>query len=266
MNIRNSFKNLKHWIQNKPISLKYWVQSINLRQWIKTNVTLKRQWYLYVLFLAIFIVAAICFREEFLFQVGVTLFSIAIVYLVMKQSNIELKETTENQINAFVINLQMVCSELRTVGGTIEALSVIMKGVQEIIRESSLVSKEAIVKVEREKRERKESIKPQLSIRLELKGFNFIIDLRGYHLIVTNSGSDAIGTVAKIGDWQSDSYDIRTYKSIDIDIGHIKRVRGIFLLNITIETRDVERNRYEGCVRASLSQLGQTFSVILTEI
>jgi len=210
--IRNSFKNLKHWIQNKPMSLKYWVQSINLRKWIKTRITLKKQWCLYVIFFAIFIIAAICFREEFLFQVGVTLFSIAIVYLVMKQSNIELKETTERQINAFVTNLQMVCSELRNVCEKIETLSIIIKDVQEIIRESSLVSKEAIAKVEREKRERKESIKPQLSIRLELKGFNFIIDLRHYHLIVTNSGSDAIGTVAKIWDWQSDSYDIRTYK------------------------------------------------------
>jgi len=264
--IRDSIKNLKHWIQNKPMTLKYWLQSINLRLWIKTKLTLKNQWHLYVSFLAIFITAAVCFREEFLFQVGVTLFSIAIVYLVMKQSNIELKETTEKQINAFVTNLQMVCSELRNVCERVDALSVIMKDVQKTLEKSSAVSKEAIAKAELEKRGRKESIKPQLSIRLELKGFNFIIDLRHYHLVVNNLGSDAVRTIVKMWDWQSECYDITTRKHVDIDIGPINSYRNITLLDVSIETRDIDRNPYNGYVRIQLSQLGQTFPVTLTEI
>jgi len=50
------------------------------------------------------------------------------------------------------------------------------------------------------------------------------------------------------------------------NIGHINNYRGISLLNVSIETRDVDGNHYEGCVRVSLSQLGQTFSVTLTKI
>lgn len=265
MRIQNKFKNLKDWIQSKSMSLKYRIQSMSPRQWVQSHITLSRQWFLYILFLAIFIIVSTCFREQFLFQVGVTLFSIAIVYLVMKQSNIELKETTEKQIKAFVGNLQIVCSELRNVGNRINALSVVMKDVQEILGETSLASKEAIAKREREKRERKESIKPQLSVRLELRGFNFIIDLRHYHLIVSNSGSDALGTIIRIRNWYWSGYNIGTYVPIDVDIGIISNYRGASLIDVSIETRDVDRNRYEGHIQVPLSQLGQYFSFSLTE-
>lgn len=264
--IQDKFNSLKHWVQNKSTSLKHWIQSINLRKRIQTNVTLKRQGHAYVFFLIVFIIASVCFREEFLFHVGVTLFSIAIVYLVMKQSNIELKETTEKQINAFVTNLQMVCTELRNVSDKIVTLSVIMKDVQEILGETWSVSKEATAKREIEKRERKETIKPQLFIRLELRGFNFIIDLRHYHLIVSNSGSDALGTVVRIGDWQWGGYNIEPYRPRDIDIGYINSYRGVSLLDISIETRDIDRNHYQGYIRVSLvAQLGQNIPIPLVE-
>lgn len=266
MRIRNRIKNLKDWIKSKSTSLKYRIQSISLRQWIPSHITLRRQGYLYVLFLAIFIVASICFREEFLFQVGITLFSIAVVYLVMKQSNIELKETTERQIKAFVDNLQMVCSELKNVSSRINTLSDVMKDVQRTILKSTLVSETAIAKEEAERRKRKESIKPQLRVKVEVKGIQvWIFGRRYYQLTVWNVGYDAIGTILRMRNWVYGPYSIGSYKQIPIDIGHIDDFKGISKLSVLIEVRDVDKNLYQANIQISLPQ-PQWISVPLTEL
>lgn len=237
-----------------------------LIHWVRSQITLRRKWYLYVFCLFIFIVGTFYHRDTYLFQVGVTLFSIAIVYLVMEASNIELKATTERQIKAFVENLQMVCSELKNVSNRIDTLTVVMKDVQTTILESTLASKTAIAKAEAERRKRKESIKPQLSIKVVIKGIQlWIFDNRRYHLFVWNSGSDAIGTVVRIGNKISEAHNIGTRKQIDIDIGHIKDFKGISVSDVLIEVRDVDRNPYQGNVQVSLPQ-PQWIAVPLTEM
>jgi hypothetical protein len=179
----------------------------------------------------------------------------AIVYLVMETSNIELRETTEKQINAFVSNLQTVCSELKNVSNGIIALTSVMKEVQKAIMESTLTSKEALSKEDAEKRKRKESIKPQLSTRVDVKGFQFwIFDNRNYHLVVWNSGNDAIGTIIRIRNLEFGAFNIGTRMSIDIDIGRINSFGGISSLNAQIDVRDIDRNLYRGRVQVSLPQ------------
>jgi Ca2+/Na+ antiporter len=246
------------------MSLKYWIRSKHPILWIQSRITLRRQGYLYVIFLAVFIIASIYFREQFLFQVGVTLFSIAVVYLVMKESNIELRETTEKQIKAFVENIQAVCSELKNVSSRVDTLSDVMKDVQRAILKSTLVSEDAIAKEEAERRKRKESIKPQLSVKVELRGFHFIVDLRRYHLIIWNSGSDAIGTIVQIRNLEYGVFNIGTREKIDIDIGHMNEFKGISRLNVQIKVRDVDMNLYQGNVQVSLPQ-ARLISVPLTE-
>lgn len=232
----------------------------------RNQITLKRKWYLYILTLFAFIIASYYYRDAYFLQVGVTLLSIAIVYLVMETSNIELKEITEKQIKAFVENIQMVCSELKTVSNGINTLTKVMKEVQEAIGTSELASKEATIKAEAEKRKRKESIKPRLSIRVEVGGFQFwIFDNRHYYLSLANSGCDAIATVAQIGNFVSEAYNIGTRKQIGIDIGRINTFSGISRLNVEIEVRDVDKNLYRGNIQVSLPQ-SQWISIPLTEM
>lgn len=237
-----------------------------LIQLVRSQINLRRAWYFYFLSLFVFIIVSICYRDLIWFELGITLFSIFIVYLVMITSNIELRETTEKQVKAFVDNLQTVCTELKNVSSGINTLTKVMKEVQRTILESTLVSKRAVAIAETERRKRKESIKPKLSISVEIKGIQlWIFDNRHYHLFVWNSGSDAIGTVVRIGNKISEAHNIGTRKQIDIDIGHIKGFKGISVSDVLIEVRDVDRNPYQGNVQVSLPQ-PQWIPVPLTEM
>jgi Ca2+/Na+ antiporter len=233
---------------------------------IRKQITLRRKWYIYALALLVFIIGSYYYRDAYLFQISVTLFSIAIVYLVMETSNIELRETTEKQIKAFVENLQMVCSGLKSVSDRIDTLANVMRDVQKTILESTLVSQTAISKAEEEKRRRKESIKPQIYIKSEIRGIQvwILFDNRHYVLNLWNFGSDAIGTTVSIGNFTSRAYDIRTREQTDIDIGHVNNFVGRASLDVLIEVRDVDRNPYRGRVQVSLPQ-PQLNPIMLTE-
>ena len=234
-------------------------------QAIRSQITLGRAWYSYFLSLFIFIMVSIYWRDSYWFQLGVTLFSIAIVYLVMIASNKEVRETTEKQVKAFVDNLQTVCTELKDVSSGISTLANVMKEVREAILTSTLASQTAIAKAEAEKTKRKESIKPLLSTSVVPSGFQWwFIDNRHYHLLLYNSGSDAIGTIVIIGTLQHGPYNIAVGPPTDIDIGHINDFRGMVTLNILIRLRDVDRNPYHGNLQASLPQ-PHRISVPLTE-
>jgi Ca2+/Na+ antiporter len=228
-----------------------------LVKWLRDQATLRRAWYVYFLALAIFVIVSYNSRNLYWIQIGISLFAIAIVYLVMITSNKELKETTEKQVKAFVDNLQTVCVELRNVGSGINNLSNIMKEVQKTIMESTLASKTLIAKEEEEKKKRKESIRPQLLVRVEQRGTYLWVfgDWRHYWLSLWNNGSDAERTIIQIGSKTYGTYDIGTFKQQDIDIGHINEFKGISTLNIDlIEVRDIDRNRYHGQIMVTLPQ------------
>jgi len=236
-------------------------------KWIRNQITLRRGWYFYFLSFSIFITISIYWRDLYWFQLGITPFSIAIVYLVMITSNKELRETTEKQVKAFVGNLQTVCTELKDVSSGISTLTSVMKGVREAILASTLASQTAIAKAEAEKRKRKESIKPLLSTMVVLSGFNWwIFDYRHYHLLLYNSGSDAVGTVVIIRNSPHGPYNIVIGPPIDIDLGHINDFGGMVTLdNILIRVRDVDGNPYQCYVQVSLTQ-PQQISVPLEEM
>lgn len=246
-----------------------------LTHWMRSQITLRRAWYFYFLGLVIFIVVSVFYKDAYWFQFGITLFSIVIVYLVMVTSNVELRETTEKQVKAFVENLQTVCTELKNVSNGINTLTSAMKEVQRTILESSLISQKAVAKAEEEKRKRKESIKPSLSIKIEQRGFQVwvLLDTRRYFLSLWNSGSDAIGAVVSIGNFVSEALNIGTRKMVEIDIGHVNDFTTLSPLDIlaggkrivTIEVRDVDRNLYRGSVQVSLPQL-QWVSIPLEEV
>jgi len=242
---------------------------------MRSQITLRRAWFFYFLGLVIFIVVSILYKDTYWFQFGITLFSIIIVYLVMVTSNVELRETTEKQVKAFVENLQRVCAELTDVSDGINILTSAMKEVQRTILESSLISQKATARAEEEKRKRKESIKPQLSIKIEQRGFQLwvLLDTRRYFLSLWNSGSDAIGAVVSFGNFVSEALNIGTRKMAEIDIGHVNDFASLSPLDvlaggkriITVQVRDLDRNLYSGSVQVSLPQ-PQWVSIPLEEV
>ena len=236
-----------------------------LIHWIRNQITLRRAWGFYFLSLFVFIIVSICYRNSYWFQLGFTLFSILIVYLVMVTSNIELRETTEKQVKAFVDNIQTVSTELKNVFNGISTLTNVMKQVERAISESTLVSETAIAKAEAERKKRKESIKPQLRVKVEPTGTQlWIFGRRYYQLTVWNVGYNAIGTILTIGERVYRVHDIESYKQIPIDIGHINDFKEVSKLNVLIEVGDVDKNLYQANIQVSLSQT-QWISVPLTE-
>lgn len=238
--------------------MRVWNKLKNLYNWISSQLTLRRKGYLYILFLFAFIILTYYYRDSYLFEVCVTLFSIAIVYLVMQASNIELREITEKQIKAFVDSIQIVCSELQNVSSRLDTLTIVMKDVKQTMLDSKLASETAVAKAEEEKRKRKESIRPQLSVIIEPRGFPGIfgfLDLRHYFLTIWNSGSNALGTIVQIDNRQfQEAYNIGTFKQIDIDIGHINDFKRISSLNVLVKTRDVDKNPYYGNIQVTIPQ------------
>lgn len=239
-----------------------------LIHWIRSQITLRRAWYLYTISLILFVILSIIYPDTFRLTLGISVLTIVMMYLIMMESSIELQRATRTQVNAFVEQLQTLGNELKNVSHGIRTLTDVMKEVRQTILESSLASQRAIAKAEEEKRKRKESIKPRLLIKkVEIKGFQLWIfyDNRHYDIIVENVGYDAIGTRLIIGNWVYGPYDIGSLKQIPINIGHINDFKGISKLNVRIEVRDVERNVYQGNVEVSLPQ-SQSISVPLIEI
>lgn len=184
----------------------------------------------------------------------------------MVTSNIELKETTEKQVKAFVENLRIVSTELKNVFNGISTLTNVMKEVERAILESTSAAKRAIAKEEEEKRKRKESIKPRLRIEIKSSGFHWwLIDFRHYHIGLWNYESDARRTTLKIGNFRYGPYDVRINIPEDVDIGHVDNYRGISTLGISIETRDVDENLYRANIGVRLPQL-QLIPIQLVEV
>ncbi|HUW47443.1 MAG TPA: hypothetical protein VMW36_01700 [Patescibacteria group bacterium] len=229
-----------------------------LAKWIRRHVTLRRLWYVYFLSLVVFVVLSILSRnlDAYIFQIG-TVFSIFIVYLVMIQSNFELRETTEKQVKAFVENLQTVCAELKRVSSGIDSLTNVMKDVQRAMLESTLVTKAVQERIESERQKRKVMMKPQLNISVTEHGFQFLVfDTKGYDLYVTNSGlGNAMSTFFSINAWRRGPFDIiANGPPITIDMGPLKDFKDVSFVDVQIQLSDIDGNFYRGHVRMSLPQ------------
>jgi hypothetical protein len=229
----------------------------NSASWIKRRITLGRIWFLYAIALIIFVILSAYYQDTFRLTLGISVLTIVIMYLIMVSSNTELRKATEAQVKTLVNQLQTLGNEMKNVSIGIKALTDVMIDVKNALLESARVSKTAIEKAEAEKRKRKESIKPQLSVRVEAKGFQFwIIDNRHYHVILGNSGSEAIGTIVAIRGLEYGPYNIATRTQIDVDIGPLNTFTGITSLNVLLVVRDVDRNPYQANIQVSLPQLG----------
>jgi len=239
--------------------------------WVKRKVTLERAWYLYAISLVLFVIFSIVYPDPFRVTLGISVLTIAMMYLIMVSGNIELQRATQTQVKAFIEQLQAVGTELQNVGSELSGLINVMREVQRSVAESLSVSKTALELEEAERKRHKELIKPRLHLRVEMQGIHVLwglIDTRNYHLIVANTGGDGIDTWVHVGHQgvmkRYGPYQIKANEQIDVGFGHVNEYKGLQAVDVQINIRDMDRNPY---LLATLIQLSQTewVSVSLSE-
>ena len=105
---------------------------------------------------------------------------------------------------------------------------------------------------------RSSQVTPVLSMKLFLGGQRFIVDMRSYHLIVSNSGGDCRGlrVSAELADGRNKGYrerDLSRGGRVEFDLGLLKEVRGADSLRLRFECKDAEEREFCGAESLSLN-------------
>ena len=98
---------------------------------------------------------------------------------------------------------------------------------------------------------RSATVRPILSMKVLLGGQRFIVDMRSYRLLVSNSGGDCSGLriSAELPDGRNKDYrerDLSRGGRIDMDLGLLKELRGADSLRLHFECKDVDGREFCG--------------------
>jgi len=107
-------------------------------------------------------------------------------------------------------------------------------------------------------KKRSSQVTPVLSMKLFLGGQRFIVDMRSYHLVVSNSGGDCRGLriSAELADGRNKDYrerDLSRGGRVEFDLGLLKEVRGADSLRVRFECKDVDEREFCGAESLSLN-------------
>lgn len=238
-----------------------------LIHWIRSRITLRRAWYLFGISLVLFVIFCSLYPDQFRVTLGISVLTITMMYLIMVTSSIELQRLTQTQVKAFVEELQAVGTELKDVGLELSGFINVMREIQRVVVESLSVSKTALELGEAERKRRKELIKPQLHLRVEMRGVNILwglIDNRNYHLIVANTGGDGIDAWVYVNQKRYGPYEIKANDRIDVGFGPVNNYKGLQAVDVRISIRDVGRNPYSLKTQIGFNQTEWVF-IPLTE-
>jgi len=100
-------------------------------------------------------------------------------------------------------------------------------------------------------------VRPTLSIKLFLGGQRFIVDMRSYRLLVSNSGGDcrSLRISAELADGRNKDYperDLSRGGRVEFDLGLMKEVDGAESLKLVFECKDVDGREFCGAESLSL--------------
>ena len=92
---------------------------------------------------------------------------------------------------------------------------------------------------------RAEKVKPTLSMRMILRGCNFLVDLRSYHLEISNSGEvcrdiRVLGLYPEGRTKTLGPVDVDGENQAELNLGVFKEVHGLGHLDLRIECKDVD--------------------------
>jgi len=121
------------------------------------------------------------------------------------------------------------------------------------------ILREAFPEMQRMVADKKRSaqVKPILSMKLFLGGQRFVVDMRSYHLLVSNSGGDcsSLRVSAELADGRNKEYrwrDLSRGGRIEFDLELLKEVEGAESLRIQFECKDVDGREFCGAESLSL--------------
>jgi hypothetical protein len=100
-------------------------------------------------------------------------------------------------------------------------------------------------------------VRPALSMKLFLGGQRFILDMRSYRLLVSNSGGDCrdLRVSAELPNGKNRDYgerDLSRGGRIEVDLGLLKELQGAENLKLRIECKDVDGREFCGDVSLPL--------------
>ena len=229
-------------------------------RWLKKHVNLYRAWYAFGVALLAFLAYSLVSPNTLFLQLGSVVLTILALYLIMITSNRELQKATKTQADAFVSELRAVGSELRNVTNRLEGIATTLQGLKQVM-ERQVLTQETITAVEQaETTMRIQRMKPILYTRIQLAGWNLLLDLRQHQLLVYNSGGDAREVFASVGVAPMQNTQTRfgpfaipsNGQTPPQNIGPTNAFGGATSFVISISCRDVERREYSGIAQVLL--------------
>jgi uncharacterized protein (UPF0335 family) len=213
----------------------------------KQRVTLKHAWIIYFIGLPIYGVSAYIVRNNLYTSLGTTTMTILVLYLIMMQSNKEMRAALGQEAKTFAENLESVTNELRKVS---EALS----DVKERIGTMGQDTKNLVAIEKTRDEERVQRLRPRLVV--TFKSDHFALFFLHYYLIVVNNGSVAKDVqisylMGKV--WKNNTYPTipRNGQAV-IDCGDVTLFTSISLLQVWASVYDEEGNHYVGTINVDV--------------
>ncbi len=230
-------------------------------------MNLRRAWLLYVSALTIFVIVSVYYPNGLLLQLGTTSLTIIAMYLIMITSNIELRKSTERQVQSFVEQLQTVGMELKNVSNGLERTIEVLKKVETTLAQLTGKTSELVAIEQREIAERIELLKPKISIVAQRR--RMLLFWEDYFLIVRNNGGDAKDlqvSYLRKGEWYPTvpPKQLKRNEQFEINCGNVNEYKTASYISTTVITYDNEGRLYEGTANVGIGS-PQTVFVVLTE-
>ncbi len=212
--------------------------------------TLKRAWLIYAIALVAYVASVLLSHNALLISLGTTTMTIFVLFLIMMQSNKEVRLGLEKEAKTFEENLKLVTSELKKVSEatlkSVEALSRVEQGVLKVADETDQLKKAE----EGVESERVLLLKPK--ILLSLFSGDYYSFWKHYYLSVSNLGGDArdlqlsyvLGKNTQIFKAQL----LQRNRQSKFDCGDISVFRSGSVVHIELSTNDSEGRTYLGIV------------------
>jgi hypothetical protein len=212
--------------------------------------TLKRAWLIYAIALVAYVASVLLSHNALLISLGTTTMTIFVLFLIMMQSNKEVRLGLEKEAKTFEENLKLVTSELKKVSEatlkSVEALSRVEQGVLKVADETDQLKKAE----EGVESERVLLLKPK--ILLSLFSGDYYSFWKHYYLSVSNLGGDArdlqlsyvLGKNTQIFKDQL----LQRKRQSKFDCGDISVFRSGSVVHIELSTNDSEGRTYLGIV------------------
>ena len=212
--------------------------------------TLRRAWLIYAIALVAYVASVLLSHNALLISLGTTVMTIFVLFLIMMQSNKEVRLGLEKEAKTFEESLKLVTSELKKVSeATLKSAGSISRVEAGI---SSMAGKTTeLVSIEQEREnERIGLLKPRIFASLFINSWGWFGIYKHYYISISNIGGDARDLILyfpRAGiKMQSSFQSLKRGPPWNIDYGDVAVFKIANPLNVEISLYDMEGRNYYG--------------------